>query len=101
LTLRLDNTIEDYLEKKYKNLSSNDLQKKKKQMIMELYLNMVFLGNSAYGAEAAAQTYFNKHAKDLDILESAILAGVIQAPSRYNPYTNRVGAADCNDDKCQ
>ena len=68
---------------------------------MELYVNMVFLGNNAYGVQAAAETYFGKDAKDLNILESAMLAGVIQAPSRYNAYTNRIGEKDCDNAFCQ
>lgn len=56
---------------------------------MELYSNLIFLGNNAYGIEAASQTYFATKAKDLSILQSAILAGMPQAPSRYDPFTNR------------
>lgn len=55
---------------------------------MELYSNLIFLGNNAYGIEAAAQTYFKTKAKDLTVLQSAILAGMPQAPSRYDPFTN-------------
>jgi membrane peptidoglycan carboxypeptidase len=56
---------------------------------MELYSNLIFLGNNAYGVEAAAQTYFATKAKDLSVLQAAILAGMPQAPSRYDPFTNR------------
>jgi penicillin-binding protein 1A len=56
---------------------------------MELYSNLIFLGNNSYGIEAAAQTYFNTKAKDLSILQAAILAGIPQAPSRYDPFSNR------------
>jgi penicillin-binding protein 1A len=59
-----------------------------KQQILALYLNQIFLGNGAYGIEAAAQTYFNKHAKDLTIPEAAILGGLPRAPSRDNPISN-------------
>ncbi len=57
-----------------------------KQEILEMYLNLVYWGNGAYGAEAAAQTYFGKSAKDLSLEESALLAGILPAPEIYNPY---------------
>ena len=57
-----------------------------KDEILTIYLNQTFLGANAYGVEAAAQTYFGKHAKELSIAESAIIAGLPQAPSKYNPY---------------
>ncbi len=59
-----------------------------KERILELYLNEIFLGNRAYGVAAAAQTYFNKPLRDLSIAEAAMLAGLPQAPSRYNPFKN-------------
>lgn len=59
-----------------------------KDRILELYLNEIFLGNRAYGVAAAAQTYFNKPLRDLSIAEAAMLAGMPQAPSRYNPFRN-------------
>lgn len=57
-----------------------------KNEILELYLNKIPYGNNAYGIQMAAETYFNKNASELTIAESAILAGLPQAPSRYNPY---------------
>jgi penicillin-binding protein 1A len=57
-----------------------------KEEIIELYLNRIPYGNNAYGIEKAAEVYFAKHAKDLTLGESAILASLPQAPSRYNPY---------------
>ena len=57
-----------------------------KEKIIELYLNYVFLGNNAYGVEAASKTYFNKSAKDLTVMEASILASIPKAPSRYDPY---------------
>ncbi len=57
-----------------------------KNTILEKYLNKIPYGNNAYGIEKAAQTYFNKSAKDLTIAESAILASIPQNPSYYNPY---------------
>lgn len=59
-----------------------------KDEILNLYLNQIFFGNNAYGVEAAARTFFAKHASDLTLAEAALLAGLPNAPSRYNPYRN-------------
>ena len=56
--------------------------------ILEMYLNEVYFGQLAYGVEAAAQTYFGKPAGQLDLAESALLAGLIQAPSAYDPLVH-------------
>ncbi|GBD44753.1 Penicillin-binding protein 2D [bacterium HR40] len=56
-----------------------------KDEILELYLNRVYFGAGAYGAEAAARTYFGKPAHDLELAEAAMLAGLLKAPSRYAP----------------
>ncbi|MBZ0288824.1 MAG: transglycosylase domain-containing protein, partial [Anaerolineae bacterium] len=56
-----------------------------KQEILELYLNQIFFGNQSYGVEAAAQFYFDHTANDLNLPESALLAGIIAAPANYNP----------------
>lgn len=57
-----------------------------KKKILELYLNKIPYGNNAYGIEKAAQVYFNKRAKDLDLAESAVLVSIPKAPTYYNPY---------------
>lgn len=57
-----------------------------KEQILNLYLNQIYLGSGAYGVEAAARTYFSKHVGDLTIAEAAMIAGLTQAPTRYNPY---------------
>ncbi len=59
-----------------------------KDQILELYLNEIYFGNLAYGVEAAAQAYFGKHVRDLDLAECAMLAGLPQAPEYYNPLEN-------------
>jgi membrane peptidoglycan carboxypeptidase/LysM repeat protein len=59
-----------------------------KDEILEMYLNLINYGRLAYGPEAAAQTYFNKHAAELNRAEATFLAGIPQAPAIYNPYTN-------------
>ena len=57
-----------------------------KQDIIEMYLNSEFLGNEAYGVEQAAKTYFNKSASELSLAEAALIVGLFQAPSSYDPY---------------
>ena len=59
-----------------------------KDEILELYLNEIYYGNLAYGIEAAANTYFNKSARDLTLGEAAFLAGLPQSPAVYDIYTN-------------
>jgi penicillin-binding protein 1A len=56
-----------------------------KDRILELYLNQIYLGAGAYGIEAAAQRYFGKSAKDLNVADAALLAALPKAPERYNP----------------
>ncbi|MBI4301685.1 MAG: transglycosylase domain-containing protein, partial [Chloroflexi bacterium] len=63
-----------------------------KDLILEWYLNEIYYGNFSYGIEAAAQRYFSKSAKDLTLAESAMLAGLPQAPSLYSPLTNSEAA---------
>ncbi len=58
-----------------------------KDEILALYLNQMYYGNLAYGVEAASQTYFGKPAAELDLAESALLAGLPQAPSAYDPFS--------------
>src|SRR5207253_5211144 len=64
-----------------------------KNEILTLYLNQIFFGHQAYGAEAAAQTYFAKPAKNLDIAEAAMLAGIPNAPSEFDPYNAEAAIA--------
>jgi len=56
-----------------------------KDQILTIYLNRVYLGNGAYGVEAAARKYFNKSAREVTLYESAVLAGLLKAPSKFNP----------------
>ena len=64
-----------------------------KQEVLETYLSRVYFGSGAWGIEAASQTYFGKDASDLSLSEAALLAGVLKAPSRYNPAQNPERAA--------
>jgi penicillin-binding protein 1A len=61
-------------------------REKSKAWILNAYMNQVFYGNHAYGIEAAAQTYFSKHARGLTLDQSALLAGLPQAPTQYDPF---------------
>jgi len=59
-----------------------------KEEIIGIYLNRVYLGSGSYGVDSAARRYFGKSARDLRLSESAVLAGMLKAPSRYAPTTN-------------
>lgn len=76
-------------ELKYAIQLEEELGKKK---ILENYLNITFFGQQAYGVEAASQRYFSRHAKDLNLEQSALLAGIVQSPSRYDPVNDEAEA---------
>lgn len=59
-----------------------------KKEIIEFYINSNYLGSGAYGVEQACQTYFGKSAKDINVAEAALIAGLFQAPDYYDPRTN-------------
>src|SRR5262245_10989449 len=63
-------------------------RKYSKQEILTLYCNQVYMGHGRYGLEAASRFYFAKHAKDLDLPEAALLAGLIQRPEGLSPFRN-------------
>lgn len=65
-----------------------------KQEILQAYLNQIYFGEGAYGVEAAAQMYFGKHAKDLSLSESAMLAGLPRGPNIYSPYIDLQAATE-------
>ncbi len=65
-----------------------------KDQILQAYLNTIYLGNGAYGIEAAANVYFGEHASQLNLAQSALLAGLIQNPSGYDPIADPIGARD-------
>ncbi|MFI7499019.1 transglycosylase domain-containing protein [Streptomyces sp. NPDC049687] len=76
-------------ELKYAIQVEEELGKKK---ILENYLNITFFGEQAYGVEAASQRYFSTHAKDLTLPQAALLAGIVQSPSRYDPVNDAAEA---------
>ena len=63
-----------------------------KDQILTAYMNQVYYGNHAYGIEAAAETYFSLSARQLDLDQAALLAGLPQAPSNYDPFRNPAAA---------
>jgi membrane peptidoglycan carboxypeptidase len=78
------------LWRKYKEviLAVKISREKTKDEILENYLNTIYFGRGAYGIEAAAKAYFNKSVDDLSVSEGAMLAGIIQSPSRWDPAKN-------------
>ena len=72
-------------EMKYAIQVEKELGKKK---ILENYLNITFFGEQAYGIEAASERYFSTHAKDLTLPQAALLAGLVQSPTRYDPIND-------------
>jgi penicillin-binding protein 1A len=87
--LLLKNPEKTYKRKAREATLSLQIEKEfDKETILFLYLNEIYLGHGAYGVESAARTYFDKSASDLTLTESAILAGLTQAPSRYSLFTN-------------
>ena len=72
-------------------------QKLSKREILEAYLNTVYFGNGAYGIQEAANTYFGKTAKQLNLAQAAVIAGVIRAPEDYDPYDKGKAATERRD----
>jgi penicillin-binding protein 1A len=65
-----------------------------KDQILAMYLNRVFFGSNSYGVEAASRRYFNKSARDVNLMEAAMLAGLVKAPSALSPAKNPKGAME-------
>jgi membrane peptidoglycan carboxypeptidase len=59
-----------------------------KEQILERYLNIAYFGNGAFGVEAAARRYYSTHARDLTLPQAALLAGIVQQPTAFNPVLN-------------
>lgn len=85
---KLSDVIKTDIRKKNPGMNSKDLDRKEKERVIQLYINFIYLGNQTHGIQAASQSYFAKDAKDLTILESAILASMPQSPSYYDLYKN-------------
>lgn len=60
-----------------------------KEQILEIYMNLIYMGENCYGVQSASKTYFNKDVKDLTLAECASLAGITNLPGRYDPFTTK------------
>ena len=88
-SLLLKDMSQTYKRKAREAMLSIQIEKTfSKERILFLYINQIYLGHGAYGVEAASQTYFGKSAKELNLAECALLAGLPQAPSKYDPVSN-------------
>jgi penicillin-binding protein 1A len=88
-SLLLKDRSQTYKRKAREALLSIQIEKMfSKEKILFLYINQIYLGHGAYGVEAASQTYFGKSSKELNLAECAMLAGLPQAPSKYDPVTD-------------
>lgn len=85
---KLADVIKNDVRKQHPGSSSAEIERKQKERVMELYINFIYLGNQTHGIQAASQSYFAKNAKDLTVVESAILASMPQSPSYYDLYKN-------------
>lgn len=87
LSKSIINRERNYINKFYEALDSIRLEKNlTKEEILTEYLNRIFFGNNCYGIGAAAELYFKKEVKDLNINESVILASIIKSGTKFNPY---------------
>lgn len=84
-------THEKKLSRKFKEWKLTLALEKKysKEQIMELYLNSIYFGHSAFGVERAASYYFAKHVSELEPAESALLAALVRSPNRYSPFRDK------------
>jgi len=75
-------------------LAINIERRYSKEEILNLYLNQIYFGEGAYGVEAAARTYFGKSARELDLAECAMIAGIPRSPTLYSPISNAERAVE-------
>jgi 1A family penicillin-binding protein len=89
-TVLSDEQFEKTLKRKVREAYiAIEMEKKySKAQILNMYLNTIYYGNGAYGIQAAAETYFDKDAKDLTLAEAALLVGLPNGPSLYDPFTS-------------
>jgi penicillin-binding protein 1A len=88
-TVLLKDMTQTYKRKAREAMLSLQIEKMfSKEKILFLYINEIYLGHSAFGVEAASRTYFGKKAIDLNLAECALLAGLYQAPSKYDPMSH-------------
>lgn len=93
-TVLIDEKYHDTLQRKVREaFIAMEMEKRfSKAEVLAMYLNTIYFGEGAYGAESAAQLYFAKSAKDLTLPEAATIAGLAQRPNALNPYDNPDGA---------
>ena len=96
LLLLTDERYDQTYERKAREiiLAAEITRRYSKEQVLELYLNEIFYGNLSYGIEAAAATYFNTTAAELNLWQSAFLAGLPQSPAVYDIYNNRDATID-------
>lgn len=94
-TSSADQTVERKAQEAH--LAMNLEKKYSKDQILTLYMNKVYMGNGVYGMKTASEYYFGKSMKDLSMPQVAMLAGLPQSPSGYDPYTNPKGAKQRRD----
>lgn len=86
-TKKSDQTLERKIQEAWLAVELDRIYSKKE--ILALYANKVFMGNGIYGMQTAAKYYYGKPLKDLSLAQTALLAGIPNAPSSYNPYANQ------------
>ncbi len=92
--ISLLNSSKSFLRKYQELILSQELERRySKNEILEMYLNSVYFGEGSFGIEQASQTYFKKSAKDLNLTEASILAGLLTAPSQLSPISGNITKA--------
>ncbi|MGX5377081.1 transglycosylase domain-containing protein [Ligilactobacillus sp. LYQ135] len=86
-TAKSDQTLKRKAQEAWLAIQLN--KKYSKDQILDFYINKVFMGNGTYGMETAAKFYYGKSLKQLDLAQTALIAGIPNAPSSYNPYANK------------
>ena len=87
LSKRLNRVLFNQIKEEKSDLSDEQIKKEMKNRILELYLNDIEFGNNAFGIESASKSYFKISAKDLSLIQSAVLASLPKGPSQYSPFT--------------
>lgn len=88
VTRKMYRLLDSHYTKNNPNLSGEETDILVKRKIIELYMNLIFLGNNSYGINTAARHYYDKNLQELTLLESAILWWIPKAPTTYNPLIN-------------
>ncbi len=89
LTKKINKILDKKAKEDFPDMKKSDRKRYAKEKILEIYLNLIFLGNNAYWIETASKNYFDKNLEKVTLLESAILWALPKAPSTYNPLIKR------------